>query len=245
MQKRKMSIWKRAGFYLFGWVARVVATLWLSTCRVTEFGREIETRYLKANPGKGLLYASWHRGLVFVLFWYRNQNAVSIASASEDGELAAQAAKRFGWVAARGSSSRGGREAFREMETYIHKGHRGGLAVDAPRGPRFVSKPGIIYLAKRTGIPIIPTLWSADRYWQLKSWDRTIIPKPFARIVTLYDDEYLHVPPDASRQACEEYRKQLDHRLNRIMYQVGNFYNFPGVKDPRRIEVPDPVPLPD
>ena len=234
-----MSLWKRAGFYAFGWAARVVATLWLSTCRVTEFGRDVETRYLKANPGKGLLYASWHRGLFFVVYWYRNQNAVSIASASEDGELAAQAAKRFGWVTARGSSSRGGLQAFREMEGYINKGYKGGLAADAPRGPRFVSKPGIIYLAKRTGVPIIPVIWSADRYWQLKSWDRTIIPKPFARIVALFDDESIHVPSDASRQACEEYRRQLDCRLNRIMYQVDHFYNSSGVEDPRQIEVPD------
>jgi len=240
-----MSIWRRAGFYIFGWVARVVATLWLSTCRVTEFGRAIEARYLDANPGKGLLYASWHRGLFFVIYWYRNRKVVSIASASEDGELAAQAAKRFGWVTARGSSSRGGRQAFRVMEDYINKGYIGGLVADAPRGPRFVSKLGIIYLAKRTGIPIIPVIWSADRYWQLKSWDRTIIPKPFARIVTLFDDEYLQVPLDASREVCEEYRRQLDHRLHRIMYQADNFFNLPAVKDPRRIEVPDPVPLPD
>ena len=234
-----MSIWKRAGFYIFGWAARVVATLWLSTCRVTEFGREIETRYLKSNPGKGLLYASWHRGLFFVVYWYRNQNVVSIASASEDGELAAQAAKRFGWVTARGSSSRGGRQAFREMEGYINKGYKGGLVADAPRGPRFVSKLGIIYLAKQTGIPIIPVIWSADRYWKLNSWDRMIIPKPFARIVALFDDDYIQVPSDASRDVCEEYRQHLDHRLNRLMYQVDNFYHHPGIEDPRRIEVPD------
>jgi len=239
MAKRKITLWKRAGFYAFGWAARVVVTLWLSTCRVTEFGREIETGYLKANPGKGLLYASWHRGLIFAVYWYRNQKVVSIASASEDGELAAQAAKRFGWVTARGSSSRGGRRAFREMEEYINKGYKGGLVADAPRGPRFVSKLGIIYLAKRTGLPIIPVIWGADRYWKLNSWDRMIIPKPFARIVTLFDDDYIHVPSDASREVCEDYRQQLDHRLNRIMYRVDNFYNNPDVEDPRRIEVPD------
>jgi lysophospholipid acyltransferase (LPLAT)-like uncharacterized protein len=240
-----MSIWKRAGFYLFGWAARVVATLWLSTCRIVEFGREIETQYLKAHPGKSLLYASWHRGLFFVIYWYRNQQVVSIASASEDGELAAQAAKRFGWITARGSSSRGGRKAFRAMEAYIKRGHKGGLVADAPRGPRFVSKLGIIYLAKRTGIPIIPAIWSADRYWKLKSWDRTIIPKPFARVVVLFGDEYLQVPADASREECENYRQQLDDRLNRIMFQVDHFYNYPAIKDPRQIEVPEPVPLPD
>ncbi|MEE4265142.1 MAG: lysophospholipid acyltransferase family protein [Desulfobacteraceae bacterium] len=234
-----MTIWKRAGFYIFGWAARVVATLWLSTCRVTEFGRKIETRYFKANPGQGLLYASWHRGLFFSIYWYRNRNFVSIASASEDGELAAQAARRFGWITARGSSSRGGRQAFREMEGYISKGYKGGLVADAPRGPRFVSKLGIIYLAKRTGVPIIPVIWSADRYWQLKSWDRMIIPKPFARIVALFDDEYIQVPSDASREVCEEYRQQLDCRLNHIMYQVDHFYNSAGIEDPRQVEVPD------
>jgi len=234
-----MSLWKRAGFFLFGWAARVVATLWLSTCRIVEFGREIETRYLKENSGKGLLYASWHRGLVFIIYWFRNQQGVSIASASEDGELAAQAAKRFGWVTGRGSSARSGRKAFSEMEGYINKGYRGGLVVDAPRGPRFVSKLGIIYLAKRTGVPIIPVIWSADRYWKLKSWDRTIIPKPFARIVILFDDEYLRVPADASREECENYRHQLDDRLNRIMYQVDHFFKNPATTDPRQIEVPD------
>ena len=240
-----MSIWKQAGFYIFGWAARVAVTLWLSTCKVFEFGREIETRYLSANPGKGLLYASWHRGLFFVVYWYRNHNAVSIASASEDGELAAQAARRFGWITARGSSSRGGRKAFREMEDYINRGHKGGLVADAPRGPRFVSKLGIIYLAKRTGIPIIPVIWSADRCWTLKSWDRMIIPKPFAHIVALFDDDYLQVPGDASREECEEYRQQLDDRLNRLMYRTDNFFSSPGIEDPRQIEVPDPVPLPD
>jgi hypothetical protein len=72
-----------------------------------------------------------------------------------------------------------------------------------------------------------------------------IIPKPFARIVALFDDEYIQVPADASREVCEDYRQQLDHRLNRIMYQVDSYFDDPDVKDPRRIEVPDPVPLPE
>ena len=240
-----MKIWKRAAFYAFGWAARIVATVWLRTCRISVFGRGIEENYLRDNPGKGLLYASWHRGLFFIIYWYRNRDAVSIASSSEDGELAAQAAKRFGWITARGSSSRGGRKAYREMEALIKKGHKGGLVADAPRGPRFVSKPGIIFMAKKTGIPIIPVIWSADRFWKLKSWDRTIIPKAFCRIVVLYADNYISVPADASRQECEQYRQQLDRVLNQIMYQADHFCKTPGVSDPRQIKVPDPVPLPD
>ena len=131
------------------------------------------------------------------------------------------------------------------MEALVKKGYKGGLVADAPRGPRFVSKPGIIYLAKRTGLPIIPLIWSADRYWKLKSWDRTIIPKAFCRIVALYADSYIFVPVDASRQECEEYRRQLDCMLNRIMYQADHFFKTSGVTDPRQIEVPEPLPLPD
>ena len=240
-----MKLWKRAAFWGFGWSARALASLWLSTCRIAEFGREIETAYLEQHPDKGLLYASWHRGLFFVIYWYRNQNVVSIASASEDGELAAQAARRFGWITARGSSSRGGRQAYRAMEDLIKQGHKGGLVADAPRGPRFVSKLGIVYLAKRTGIPIVPVIWSADRFWKLNSWDRTIIPKPFARIVALFGKNYIRVPAGASRQECERYRVQLDDALNRIMYQTDHFFDNPDATDPRQIEVPDPVPLPE
>jgi lysophospholipid acyltransferase (LPLAT)-like uncharacterized protein len=239
-----MGVGKRAGFYTFGWLAKWAASLWLGTCRVTEFGREIEQACLEHNPGQGLLYASWHRGLFFVIYWYRNQNVVSIASASKDGELAAQAARRFGWITARGSSSRGGRQAFREMEALVRQGHKGGLVADAPRGPRFVSKPGIIYLAKRTGLPIVPVIWSADRYWTLNSWDRTIIPKPFARIVALYAQKPIFVPPDASREQRETYRRQLDDALNHLMYQTDHFFTTPHITDPRQIEVPQPVPLP-
>ena len=221
-----------------------MSSLWLRSCRITEFGREIEENYIRRNPDKGVLYASWHRGLFFVIYWYRNQRVVSIASASEDGELAAQAAKRFGWITARGSSSRGGRQAYRQMEALIKQGHKGGLVADAPRGPRFVAKRGIIYLAKRTGIPIIPVIWSADRFWQLRSWDRTIIPKPFARIVALFGSDTIQVPDDASREECQAYREQLDEALNRIMYQADHFFRVPGTTDPRQIDVPDPVPLP-
>jgi len=240
-----MKLWKRAAFYGFGWAAKVIASMWLGTCRITEFGREIEDRCSEEHPGRGSLYASWHRGLFYVIYWFRNQNVVSIASASEDGELAAQAARRFGWITARGSSSRGGRQAFREMEALVRRGYKGGLVADAPQGPRFVSKLGIIYLAKRTGLPIIPVIWSADRCWTLKSWDRTIIPKPFARIVALFADTPILVPKDASRETCKRYQLQLDQQLNRIMYQTDHFFKTPGTTDPRNIDVPHPVPLPE
>jgi hypothetical protein len=234
---KKLKPWQYAASYIFGWFSRVVTTLLFRTCRVQVFGQEIETKYLAKNPGKGLLYASWHRGVVFLVYFLRGLKAVVMASASKDGELAAQTAKRHGWIPVRGSSSYRGSEALREMIQYVKKGHRGGLVVDAPRGPIYISKIGIIVISRMTGLPIIPVMWSAEKFWQLRSWDRTIIPKPFSRIVFLYAKEFIHVPKDASREECERYRKLLDDTLNRMMYQTDNYFKSPGINDPRQIKV--------
>jgi lysophospholipid acyltransferase (LPLAT)-like uncharacterized protein len=231
--------------YAFGWFSRIFSTLLFSTCRVKVFGQEIEKKHREQYPGKGLLYASWHRGLFFLIYFYRNLKFVVMASASRDGELAAQTTRRHGWIPIRGSSSFRGSEALREMLPLFKKGHRGGLVVDAPQGPPFISKMGIIVLAKRTGLPIIPVIWSADRCWRLRSWDRTIIPKPFSKIVFLYAPELIKISPDASRDDCAAYRQKLDTILNRLMYQTDRFFISPEYTDPRQIVIPDPLPDPD
>ena len=111
--------------------------------------------------------------------------------------------------------------------------------VDAPQGPPHVSKIGIIIIARMTGLPIVPVMWSADRYWRLKSWDRTIIPKPFSRIVFFYPEQLLTVPGRASKKECELYRQQLDDSLNQMMYQTDHYFQTPGITSPAEIVVPD------
>lgn len=235
------TVGQRIGSYLFGWLMRMVFALLFCTCRVKVIGREIERQFLRENPGKGLLYASWHRGLMYFIYFYRNQQFIVMASASKDGDLAAETVKRHGWITVRGSSSYRGTEALREMIPYIKKGHRAGLVVDAPRGPAHESKIGIVVIARMTDLPIVPVMWSADRFWRLKSWDRTIIPKPFARIVFYYSQQLLAVPRKASREECEQVRQQLDDILNRMMYQTDHFYQTPGIASPAEIDVPQSV----
>lgn len=237
-----MNPQKRFFYWLFGWVGRILASLLFLTCRVQVFGRQIETAYLHHHPGKGLLYASWHRGLMFFVYFYRNLKFVVMASASRDGELAAQSVKRFGWIPVRGSSTRRGSQALREMQPLLEKGHRGGLVVDAPTGPAYISKMGIIILAKRTGLPIVPVMWNADRCWRISSWDRTLVPKPFSRIVFVYGDHLIQVPKEASGPECEALRRQLDEDLRRLMFRTDHFFRQDKLKDPREILVPDPAP---
>ena len=239
-----MKSWKYVMIYMLSWAFRLFGTVLLSTCHVRIFGREIEKKYCEDHPGQSLIYASWHRGVIYSIFFYRNTRFVAMASTSDDGEIAAQGAKRFGWKVVRGSSTRRGSQALREMISLTQKGYNAGLVVDAPRGPAHVSKPGVIVLAKKSGIPLLTGIWSADRYWRVNSWDRTIIPKPFSRIVGLYSDTLIKVPPDAGREDCEMYRQQLDQQLNKMMYQTDHFFTTPGITDPRQIKVPDPVPRP-
>ncbi len=228
--------------WIFGWVSKFAASLLFLTCRVQVFGQKIESNYLSAHKKKGLLYASWHRGLMFFVYFYRNLQFVVMASASKDGELATQATKRFGWIPVRGSSSRRGSAALKEMHSLFEKGHRGGLVVDAPTGPPYISKIGIIILAKRTGLPIVPVMWNSDRSWRISSWDRSIVPKPFSKIVFLYGDSLIHVPRDASREECEVLRKELDEKLCILMFQTDHFFQNGTIDDPRKIIVPDPAP---
>lgn len=238
-----MTTWNYVLCWLFGWAGKIAATLLFLTCRVEVFGREIETDYLSAHKNKGLLYASWHRGLIYFVYFYRYLKFVVMASASKDGELAAQATRRFGWIPVRGSSTQRGSEALQEMHALLGKGHRGGLVVDAPTGPPCISKIGIIVLAKRTGLPIVPVMWNADQSWRISSWDRSIIPKPFSKIVFLYGDRLLYIPEDASREECEAYRTELDERLRHLMYQTDHFFDRTEIADPRKIAVPVPAPL--
>jgi len=83
-----MTTWKYLSYWVFGWAGKIAASLLFLTCRVHIFGREIEKEYLSAHKGRGLLYASWHRGLTFFVYFFRNLKFVVMASASKDGELA-------------------------------------------------------------------------------------------------------------------------------------------------------------
>ena len=111
--------------------------------------------------------------------------------------------------------------------------------VDAPRGPAHVSKIGIITAARMTGLPILALMWSADRTWRLNSWDQTIIPKPFSRIVLAYAEYLIWIPRRASREEMESKRQLLDDTLNRLMYQTDNFFTTDGVVEPQLIAAPE------
>lgn len=127
------------------------------------------------------IYALWHDRIFAGTYFLRDLGIVVLTSKSFDGEYIARFLTRFGFGTVRGSSSRGGVRGLVEMIRLMKQGLPMAFTVDGPRGPRYEAKSGPVTLAKKTGNPILPFIVECKRSWQVKSWDRLQIPKPFSK----------------------------------------------------------------
>ncbi|MCB4756232.1 MAG: DUF374 domain-containing protein [Elusimicrobia bacterium] len=133
-----------------------------------------------------LIYALWHNAQVFLAYAHRGEQASIMVSLSKDGEYIAQIMKRMGLKAVRGSSSRGGDQAMREMLLNLEKGGQAGFTPDGPRGPVFVVQGGVITAAQMSGAPIVPTAVTYRRQLVFRTWDKYRVPLPFDHIVVAH-----------------------------------------------------------
>jgi len=157
------------------------------------------------------IYAIWHGRILGCMWCWRDRGLVVVTSENFDGEWIARIIQRFGFGVARGSSTRGGARALRQLLRTL-RGAPAGFTVDGPRGPRGVAQPGVVWLAKATGHPVVCMHSEADRAWTIGSWDRTQIPKPFSRLV-LGIAPVLRVAADADAAALEAARVEVEVRL--------------------------------
>jgi lysophospholipid acyltransferase (LPLAT)-like uncharacterized protein len=144
-------------------------------------------------------------------FFHRDQGGVTMISDHRDGEIMARVVQRLGIAAVRGSTTRGGARAFRQMAN-ASEDLVWGITPDGPRGPRGKVHQGVIQLAAESGRPIFPLSYAVSRGKELSSWDRFMIPYPFARVVQQIG-EPLVVPPDIDRDKRAELAKELEERL--------------------------------
>jgi lysophospholipid acyltransferase (LPLAT)-like uncharacterized protein len=121
---------------------------------------------------------------------HRNQGIVTMASQSEDGEIIARWLERNGYRVVRGSTSRGGGEALRQMVRQVRSGRHAALTVDGPQGPPRVVQPGVVELARLTGAWILPITYASARPRFLASWDRYLVPKPLSRNLISYGETF-------------------------------------------------------
>jgi lysophospholipid acyltransferase (LPLAT)-like uncharacterized protein len=168
-----------------------------------------------AASGHQPIIAFWHGRILPGTLYFQRRGIVVMTSENFDGEWIARIIHRFGYRTARGSTSRGARKAMLQLVREMAKGRGTGLTLDGPRGPARVAQPGAVWLAKATGNPVVPIHLEASSHWTLGSWDRTQVPKPFAR-VSLAIGEPLYLPRDADDDALDRARAELERRLSSL-----------------------------
>lgn len=149
---------------------------------------DTEPGHLAGGPG---VFCFWHRSLLPAAYFFRKLGIGILISRSFDGELIARTVERMGFAAVRGSSSRDGASGLLGMEAAWREGRIVAFTSDGPRGPRYVAKPGVAAVAERTGDEVGAFYLLPEHAWELKSWDRMMIPKPFSRVVITWAK---HVP---------------------------------------------------
>lgn len=180
-------------------------------------GATWRVRFEGADPfarPEPVLGAVWHEGFLVAAFAWRGRRIAVPVSRSRDGDLIDAILRRLGFAASpRGSSSRGGSEALRAMMRCVRAGVPLGILPDGPRGPARRAKFGVLATARVTGAAIVPVGIAARPARRLGSWDRSLLPLPFARVVCRYG-EPLRVPKEASESELERLRGALDAALD-------------------------------
>jgi len=175
-------------------------------------GRTLRLRVI--NPfvrgGGNAVFAFWHGEQFIPCFLRRNENAAIMSSLSKDGEIQAGILSRLGYKVVRGSATRGGQRALVEMIRHVRTGHDSGFAVDGPKGPYREVKPGVIYLAQKCGIPVIPMSCCARKSAVFgRAWDKYELPIPFFKAVAAYGEPIHIARGDDIEQKTAELAKSL------------------------------------
>ena len=181
------------------------------TSRIRWIGRA-HTEKLKA-AGSAWIYAFWHQRQAFLTYTHRGSPVHVLVSRSRDGEIIARVMELSRIPAVRGSSSRGAAEATRELIMLGKAGKALGFTPDGPRGPARQVKPGALFVARETGLPLVPLTNAFSRRIEFqRAWDRFQVPLPFSRACVI-EGAPIYVRPDDDLEAKS---RELKEALDRI-----------------------------
>jgi lysophospholipid acyltransferase (LPLAT)-like uncharacterized protein len=175
-------------------------------------GEHLERLY---GAGRLAIWNFWHNQIFYATWFWRRRGIVVMTSRSFDGEYIARFIQRFGYGASRGSSTRGGSRALISQIRAMRAGFDAAFTIDGPKGPRYVAKPGPALLARKTGHAIVPVHHAGSSFWELSSWDRFRIPRPFSRGLVVVA-EPIFVPADADDAGVEAARGELQAALDEL-----------------------------
>ncbi|MBN1293843.1 MAG: lysophospholipid acyltransferase family protein [Candidatus Latescibacteria bacterium] len=179
------------------------------TLSIEKYGSDDE---FYRDGGKPMIYAIWHGRMLIPLYCRRNRGVYIIVSQHRDGELVTATVHASGNSTVRGSSTRGGGRALVELIKLAKKGEKIAITPDGPKGPRWSMQPGIIYLAAKSGVPIVPITASARHAYYFKSWDSFQLPLPFSKTVLKIGKPYV-VTGGLDEENIEFHRARLEEQL--------------------------------
>lgn len=175
-------------------------------------------KYMKEcrERGEKIIYTFWHENMVIPLLVHEKQGIHVLVSRHFDGDVIATILKTFGYPSIRGSSTRGGREAYHDMKSKMNSDRfEIAFTPDGPTGPRRQAKAGLIRLASDTGSPIIQLAVAANRALRLNSWDRFLLILPFSRCILMYNKP-LYIPAKLTANEIRYFTKKLTEETNQL-----------------------------
>jgi lysophospholipid acyltransferase (LPLAT)-like uncharacterized protein len=180
------------------------------------------------SSGRRAILAAFHGRQFLLPGCLTGWRITVMTSLSRDGELQARTLARFGWGIARGSASRSGARGLIGIRRFMEKGFNPIFAVDGPRGPLHEVKPGAVFLAKRTGNPVVPVTTSAlPAHILKKTWDQYVLPLPFSRGAVLLG-EPMEFDGDTSDEALSRDCGKLQAELLRLQERADGITGLKG-----------------
>ena len=203
-------------------VVHALGTRLARSLRYRSYGVDHLRRAIALSPTGSVVFCLWHQSLLGVLGRHHGQRVAALTSLSSDGTIMAEYIGRIGLRPIRGSSSRGGLKAARELMKAVSEGWHAAITVDGPPGPDKEVKPGPFEISRRTGAPIVPVAVRASREVSFKrAWDRFRLPLPGARVALVYGQAMVLPPeyPDSAQVFAR--RVDLAQRLHDLEAQAG------------------------
>jgi lysophospholipid acyltransferase (LPLAT)-like uncharacterized protein len=193
--------------------------LWARTLRLKVVDPNGVVALVRNQP---VIFAIWHNRLLMLprVFdpCFPSRQSYGLISASRDGDLIALFIERSGYGTIRGSSSRKGVIALRQLVETLAADGNVLVTPDGPRGPVYQASPGIVFLAQKSGAPIVPIHLEYSNCWRLKSWDRFVVPRPFATLRAILGAPFA-IPPIESAEQFEAERLRLQNAMMSLVEQ--------------------------
>ena len=214
LDPRRFTLRQRFSLWLVTWASYFAISLIGPTLRYSISWEEPPSPP-DATYERPVIYSFWHRAVFASAWLWRNIGIAVMVSRSFDGEYIARTIEKLGFVAVRGSSSRGGAQGLLGLKSQLERGNLVAFTIDGPRGPKYVAKPGPVLLSRATALPMVAFYAAVHNAWVLDSWDSLIIPKPFSRALVRFSRK-MRVPPNANDEQMTDFHRQLQSALERV-----------------------------